>query len=44
MGKFIMNLAEMHAELRGPLEDLIATIHALTEEITGELAVLDANY
>jgi hypothetical protein len=34
----------MHAELRGPLEDLMQTIHALTEELTGELALLDANY
>lgn len=44
IGKFIINLAEMHAELRGPLEDLMQTIHALTEELTGELTVLDANY
>jgi hypothetical protein len=44
VGKFIVDLAQMHAELRGPLEDLIQTILDLEDDLREELKQLDANY
>lgn len=44
IGKFIMDLAELHSAMRGPLEDILATIQNMTEELQEELKQLDANY
>ncbi|CAD8204593.1 unnamed protein product [Paramecium octaurelia] len=44
LGKMILELAQTHAEMRGPLDDLVTAIGDLENELTAELQQLDDDY
>lgn len=43
-GKFIIQMAEMHAQMNGALDELIETINALENDLQDELKNLDADF
>ncbi|CAD8195319.1 unnamed protein product [Paramecium pentaurelia] len=44
LGKFIIEMAQTHAEMRGPLDDLVTAIGDLENELTTELQQLEDDF
>ncbi|CAD8200705.1 unnamed protein product [Paramecium octaurelia] len=44
LGKFILEMAQTHAEMRGPLDDLVTAIGDLENELTAELQQLEDDF